>query len=146
MRPPVFTADQMMGGDMPDDEFAAWFVADIMKTDLPDYYTDLGPDTCADFTITARRYARHFGITRPDLQAQFAYLMWTVGPNFWSFGAFNRILTATWPREEDKIEALFNVPAADAEEAILGADDTYWYPQFIYNNILGIPFEGDADE
>jgi hypothetical protein len=145
MRPPRLTDDQMMGGGMSDDEFAAWFVADIMKDDLPDYYTDLGPDTCAEFTITARRYARHFGITRPDLQAQFAYLMWTVGPNFWSFGAFNRILTARWPREEDKIEALFNVSTEDAEEAILGADDTHWYPQFVENNILGVPFESDDD-
>ncbi len=143
MKPPRLSADQMMAGGMPDDEFAAWFVAEIMKDDLPDYYTDLGPDTCAEFIITARRYARHFGITRPDLQAQFAYLMWTVGPNFWSFKGFNRILTAKWPSEEDKIEALFNVSPDDAEEAILGADDTHWIPRMIPGNILGDRYEDD---
>jgi hypothetical protein len=143
MRPPRLTDDQMMGGGMSDDEFGAWFVAEIMKDDLPDYYTDLGPDTCATFTVNARKYASHFGITRPDLQAQFVYLMWTVGPNFWSFKGFNRILTATWPSEADKIEALFNVPSEDAEEAILGADDRHWYPEMVKNNILGIPFEAD---
>lgn len=143
MKPPRFTDDQMMGGGMSDDEFAAWFVAEIMKDDLPDYYTDLGAETCAEFTITARRYARHFGIHRPDLQGQFAYMMWTVGPNFWSFKGFNRILTAKWPSEEDKIEALFNVPSDDAEEAILGADDRHWIPRMIPGNILG---DHDEDE
>jgi hypothetical protein len=145
MKPPVFRDDQMMAGDMPDDEFAAWFVAEIMKDDLPDYFTDLGPDTCAAFTITARRYARHFGITRPDLQAQFAYLMWTVGPNFWSFKGFNRILTASWPHQEDKINALFNLPSAEAEEAILGADDRHWTPRMIPGNPLGDRYEDDDD-
>ncbi len=145
MKMPRLTDDQMMGGGMSDAEFAAWFVAEIMKDELPDYYTDLGPDTCEELTINARKYARHFGINRPDLQAQFAYLMWTVGPNFWSFKAFNRILTAKWPKEEDKIDALFNVSSDDAEEAILGADDEHWYPQFVENNVLGISFEGDTD-
>jgi hypothetical protein len=145
MKPPVFRDDQMMAGEMADDEFAAWFVAEIMKDELPDYYTDLGPDTCAEFTITARRYARHFGITRPDLQAQFAYLMWTVGPNFWSFKGFNRILAATWPNQEDKINALFNVPSAEAEEAILGADDRHWIPRMIPGNPLGDRYEDEDD-
>jgi hypothetical protein len=145
MKVPRLSEDQMMGGGMSDDAFAAWFVADIMKDDLPDYYMDLGTETCAEFTITARRYARHFGINRPDLQAQFAYLMWTVGPNFWSFKGFNRILTAKWPTEEDKVNALFNVPSADAEEAILGADDRHWIPRMIPGNILGDRYEDDAD-
>jgi hypothetical protein len=141
MKPPVMSTDQMMGGGMPDEEFAAWFVDDIMKADLPDYYTDLGPETCADFTVTARRYARHFGIVRPDLQAQFAYLAWTVGPNFWEFPGFNRILAARWPREEDKIDALFNISEDEAETAILGADDRYWVPAMIPGNILGDRYE-----
>lgn len=143
MKPPALSADQMMGGGMPDDEFAAWFVADIMKSELPDFYTDLGPYTCAEFTMTGRKYAVHFGILRPDLQAQFVFLMWAIGPNFWSFPGFSRILFAQWPRAEDKIEALFNVSDAEAEAAVLGADDDHWNPEFIKGNILGIPFEDE---
>lgn len=137
MKPPRMSTDQMMAGGMPDDEFAAWFVSGIMKEDLPDYYVDLGPGTCAEFTITARRYARHFGIHRPDLQAQFAFLMWSVGPNFWEFQPFSRILQAGWPTEEDKINALFAVSADDAEAAVLGANDDHWIPYLVPGNPLG---------
>ncbi|MGL5011552.1 MAG: hypothetical protein ACRC6I_16865 [Paracoccaceae bacterium] len=145
MKAPTLSTDQMMGGGMPDDAFAAWFVDEILRTEFADFYTDLGPETCAAFTITGRRYAAHFGIMRPDLQAQFVYLMWGIGPNFWSFPGFSRILAAKWPREEDKIDALFNVSDAEAEAAILGADDTFWTPEFIRNNILGVPFEEEVD-
>jgi hypothetical protein len=143
MKMPRLSTDQMMGGGMSDMAFATWFVDEIMKDDLPNYFTDLGPQTCVEFTITARRYAAHFGITRPDLQGQFAYLAWTVGPNFWTFAAFGRVLAAKWPTEEDKIDALFNVPEDDAAAAILGADDRYWVPSMTVNNPLGTR---DGDE
>jgi hypothetical protein len=142
MKPMMFSTDQMMGS-MSDDDFAAWFVDDIMKDEFPDFYTDLGPETCTTFTLTGRKYAEHFGIVRPDLQAQFVYLMWAIGPNFWTFPGFSRILFAQWPRAEDKVDALFNVADAEAEAAILGADDDYWTPEFMQGNILGIPFEGE---
>lgn len=142
----TLTTDQRMRPMMPDDAFADWFVDDFMADELSDYVEDLGRDACRRMTISGRRYAVHFGIARTDLQAQFLYLMWTVGPNFWQFGGFGRVLSARWPDQADKVDALFNVAPEDAEAAIQSCNMDYWYPELFRDNILGVAWLGDDSD
>ena len=120
-----------------DGPFLDWFVGEFMTEELRDFVDDLGPDTCRRLSLNGRRYAEHFGFYRDDLQAQFIFLMWTIGPDFWRFGGFARALEEKGLPPEDRIEALFAVPDDDAEVAIEYSDPDYWHPDLIEGNILG---------
>ena len=120
-----------------DRDFAAWFVEEILKPEFPDFHTDLGPRQCIEQTGYGLLYARHFGIERRDLQAQYLFLMWGVGPNFHTHPAFARILAMEEP-EAEKIDRLFQVSDADGGAAAAAADDLHWFPWMVDGNVLGM--------
>lgn len=132
---------QLDSVQIPDRQFVDWYVEEIMKDELRHFYVDLGPDTCRTFTLNGRRYAEHFGFSEARLQAQFLTLMWELGPNFHTVGAFRTVLEDDRLDQEQKIEALYSVSDAAGEQAIEQADDEHWYPELIEGNILGVPFE-----
>ena len=141
---PKFTLKQMMSGDMDDAEFAAWFCFDIMRPHLPDQWIDLGPDVCKTFATNGRKYCFHFGIQRPDLQAQYIYLMWVLAPNMHEVPAISAILNSSMA-EDEKIETLFDVHDSVAEQALANSDMTHWYPEEVPGNVLGIEVEDLSD-
>ena len=143
---PVFTKKQMMGPPMSPHEFAAWYVAEIMVTEFPHFIRDLGKKACEAQTRNGLYYAEHFGITRPDLQGQFMTIMWAVGPNFFETKAFGDILNAPHLDEDAKIDALYGVPAAAGGRAVENANDLYWFPWLIENNILGLEDDPEWDD
>ena len=136
------TSDQMMA-PMPPHDVAAWFVAEIMPTEFADFLRDLGPVQCKDQSRNGLYYAEHFGIRRPDLQGQFLTLMWALGPNFFEASDFGAILTDPKLDEARKVDLLYEVSDEAGGQAMLSADDTYWFPWLIEKNILG--FEEDPE-
>lgn len=133
-----FTKKHMMGPPMPPRDFARWYVDDIMRSEFPHFVRDLGVTSCEEKTRTGLRYAVHFGITRPDLQGQFMTIMWALGPNFFETAEFYRVLTAANLDEDAKVDALYQVSDQAGGYARQRADDRYWFPWLIKDNILGL--------
>lgn len=133
-----------MAGVMTDAAFAEWFCKDILQTNLPEFWIDLGPDVCKTFVTNGRKYCVHFGILRPDLQAQYVYLMWVLAPNMHEVPAIAAILTST-ANEEQKVDALFGLHDAVADEAVARADMIHWYPEEVPSNVLGIERDDLSD-
>ena len=131
---------------MPPEEFARWYVSDIMKTEFPHYIRDLGVEACERQTRMGTLYARHFGIKRPDFQGQFMTIMWALGPNFFEVEEFYRVLTDQHMSEEQKIDALYKVSDAAGGAARNRANDLYWFPWLIEGNILGLDDDPEWDE
>lgn len=140
------TTDQMMNSDMSDAQFVAWYVDEFMPEELADFYIDLGPETCKRFVANGRKYAAHFGITRPDLQGQFLTLMWELGPSFFEVREFRGWLDKKAMPQAEKVDALYNVSHASAEEALATANHEYWYPEMIRDNVLGVPFDDGSED
>ncbi|MBL3587614.1 hypothetical protein JMM61_20060 [Rhodovulum sulfidophilum] len=128
--------DQMQGPPMGETAFLDWFVGEFMVENLSGWIDDMGTQTCRLFSANGRRYAHHFGIRRDDLVAQFLYLMWAVGPNFWRFPGFAEVLARRDLSEAAKIDALFEVPDKLAARAITEANMDYWMPNLIENNVI----------
>ncbi|SFA52398.1 hypothetical protein SAMN04487972_109107 [Paracoccus halophilus] len=146
-----FTKEQMNSAPMPPREFAKWYVSEIMTTEFPHFVRDLYPHICEQQTRNGLLYARHFGIMRPDLQAQFMTIMWALGPNFFEVEEFGEILSDTSMTEDAKIDALYAVSDRAGGMAAQRANDLYWYPWRIKNNILGLKedpelFDDDDDD
>lgn len=140
-----FTRKQMMGPSMPPEDFARWYVNDIMKSEFLHFVRDLGVESCERKTRMGLLYARHFGIERPDLQGQFMTVMWALGPNFFETEAFSRVLTDATLNEEQKIDELYKVSNEAGGEAASRADDFYWFPWLIEDNILGLEDDPEFD-
>lgn len=137
------TTEQMQGPGMPRDEYVDWFVDEFMVENLNDWVEAMGRDACRRFTNNGVRYANYFGITRDDLVAQFLYLMWSVGPDFWRFPGFSDVLARRELTQEQRINALFEVPEDQAATAIENANLDYWHPGLIEGNVIG---REDPDE
>ena len=139
------TQKQMLSPPMSEDAFLTWFVGEFMADELPMWIEDLGTTTCRVFSANGRRYAHHFGIRRDDLVAQFLFLMWTVGPDFWRFPGFADVLQRRDLDETTRVDALFAVPDHLAEAAITGTNMDYWMPGLIEGNVISDPGIRDSD-
>lgn len=112
-----------------DTAFAEWFVEDIMKTWLPQYYFSVSDTGKREMVKNGRRYAIGFGLDDPQAQAHFVSLMWEIGPNFYVFPGFSDVLQRADIKNMEKIDLLFDgtVTEAQAVKAIMNPDDRYWY-------------------
>jgi hypothetical protein len=128
---PVFRSDQMMGGVIRDDDFAEWFVEDVMKQHIPDPYYAVSPEGLREMTINGRQYARQCGITDFPSQAHFLILMWKISANYWLQPGFREVAMNPTIAGPDKIDALYAVPKDQAVHAIMHPDDRYWYPEMV---------------
>ncbi|MGL4309555.1 MAG: hypothetical protein ACRCSU_03630 [Paracoccaceae bacterium] len=125
---PVLTTNQMMSGIARDEDFAEWFVEDVMKQHIPDPYYAVSPEGLREMTVNGRDYARKCGITDFPSQAHFVILMWKIGANFWLQPGFREVAMNTAMLGPDKIDRFYAVPKDQAVHAIMNCNDTYWYP------------------
>lgn len=102
-----FSTEQMQGPPIPRDEFVAWFVDEFTPWNIDNWVNELSADARKRFTANGVRYANYFGFTRNDLVAQFLYLMWTVGPDFWRFPGFAEVIAHRDWSQERRIDAFF---------------------------------------
>lgn len=131
------TTEQMQTPRMTREAYLDWFTGEFMVENLRGWLEDLGSETCRRFTANGIRYARHFHITRDDLVAQFLFMMWAVGPDFWRFPGFSDVLSRHDLPEASRIDALFKVPEGQAARAIEETNMDYWYPKLIEGNVIG---------
>lgn len=140
------TTEQLLSAPMGEKAFVDWYVEEFMRSELAQFYIDLGPRICATFTRTGRLYAKHFGLQRPDLQAQFITLMWVLAPNFWEDLEFRAILGNPALGEVEKVDGLYAASEEAAQRAMANTDSEAWYPELREDNILGVPYIGISDD
>lgn len=127
----VLSTDQMMGALARDDDFAEWFVEDVMKQHIPEPYFAVSPEGLREMTINGRQYARDCGITDFASQAHFVILMWKISANFWLQPGFREVAMNTSLAGPDKIAAFYAMPEDQAVHAIMHPDERYWYPEMV---------------
>ena len=128
--PPKFSKEQMQASLKDPDKFGDWYVSEIVSSEMPHYLEDLGPRLCKTFSLNGRLYAEHFGIRRPDNQAQFITLMWELAANFFMVEEFQKILTDDQLSEDAKIDAVYSATEAASEKAMSTDNQEYWYPDY----------------
>ncbi len=128
---PVFQTSQMLGPMAHDDEFAEWFVEDIMKRHIPDPYFAVSAEGLREMTVNGRVYARKCGIADTASQAHFLILMWKIGANFWLQPGFREVAMNPTIDGPTKITRFYEVPEDQAVHAIMHPDDRYWYPEMV---------------
>ena len=112
---------------MTDEAFADWFVDHWMEIELKDFKYRQDDAVLKGMTISARNYARHFGINDPESQVQFVHLCWELGPGFFLFPGFLDIAVDRNLSGPDKIEAFYNMPEDQAVDVMLGRNSSHWF-------------------
>ena len=125
------TSTQIYAPVESDADFADWYVTQFMPVHVTEMDAAVSAEGKHEMTIQGRRYAESFGITDVPSQYHFVTLMWKVGPNFFGFPVFNRILANTALSGPEKIDECYSVSGEDAADAIVGADDRWWYPDMV---------------
>ena len=126
---PVFSQNLMMSAVTRDEDFAEWFVEDVMKLHIPDPYFALSPEGLREMTMNGRQYARQCGITDYPSQAHFVILMWKIGPNFWVQPGFKEVAMNPTIAGPEKIDRFYALPKEQAVYAIMNPDDRMWFPK-----------------
>lgn len=115
----------------PDAKFAYWYVEEFMRHKLAEYYYAVSDEGKREMVLNGRRYAQSFGLRDSPSQAHFITLMWTIGPNFFLSPGFREITYNEGIDGPAKISAYYAVDRELAADAIMNADDRYWYPEMI---------------
>lgn len=124
--------EQIYGLLKEDEAFARWYMWEFMPRHLPEYhFSAIHKDSKQEMILQGRAYARRFHLEEAPSHIHFITLMFKIGPNFFEFPGFHDALTSRRVHESDVIDALYRVSTADAERAIKGADDRYWWPAMI---------------
>lgn len=114
-----------------DKAFAEWYVTEFMPDHVPELAHTLSEEGKREMVIQGRRYAERFGVRDVPSQYHFVTLMWKVGPNFFEFPGFRETLSKQDLTGPEKIARLYETPPEQAAEAIMHADDRYWYPYML---------------
>jgi hypothetical protein len=81
--------------------------------------------------LQGKKYAAMFGLVTFPSIVHFVTMMFNVGPNFFIFPGFREALTARAASESEVIDRMYAVSFEDAQRAMQGADDRYWWPETI---------------
>lgn len=141
-----FDPQQMNAMLREDDDFVDYFTKEVMPKHLPSFANMAASPQAAEMTRWGRRYAEHFGFSDPIYQVHFVVLMWRIGPDFFLFEPYRTILEDRDQSEEQRMERCNLEPTMAQEgQAIARSKNDYWFPQYMRNNILGVPYD-DVEE
>lgn len=120
--------------EMMDDDAALthWYLNVFMPEHLPTfYYSPIHEESRREMVLQGKKYAATFGLHKFPSIVHFVTMMFNIGPNFFLFPGFREALTSRASSEEELIDRMYAVSHYDAERAIRGADDRYWWPETI---------------
>jgi hypothetical protein len=129
---PLRLSTELMYATLSEDKpFAEWYVTQFMPAHVPEFAYAISEEGKREMVLQGRRYAERFGIRDVPSQYHFITLMWKVGPNFFEFPGFRETLIDPTLTGPEKINRLYETPGEQAVEAIMRADDRYWYPYML---------------
>lgn len=125
------STEQMCATMSEDNPFVEWYVTQFMPAHVAEFAYAISEEGKREMVLQGRRYAARFGIRDVPSQYHFITLMWKVGPNFFEFPGFREPLMDPKLTGPEKINLLYETPDEQAVEAIIRADDRYWYPYML---------------
>lgn len=141
-----FDPQQMNAMLRENDDFVHYFLNEIIPKHLPNHADIALSPAAIEMTRWGRRYAEHFGFSDPIYQVHFVVLMWRIGPDFFLFEPYKTILADRSQSEEQRMERCNLEPTMKQEgDAIARSNTAYWFPQYMKNNILRVPYD-DIEE
>jgi hypothetical protein len=96
---------------------------------LPEFHESFNCVDLSEMVRHGRKWALRYGFNDPESQVHFVTLMWKIGPNFYHFTGFREIANAMDQPGPVRIERFYQVSDEKGAEAVLGADDRYWFPE-----------------
>jgi hypothetical protein len=109
-----------------EDDFANWFVEEFMPDFLTDFYDTIDYATLIKRARYGRKMAISSGFKDPVSHTHFVYLMWEIGPDFFTFPGFKDIMADTAKPEKQRIDALYQVPDELDKAAMFGSNWKMW--------------------
>lgn len=109
--------------------FVDWYVNNFMHEYLPEFHEEFSSADLTQMVRHGRMEALRYGFNDPGSQVHFVTLMWKIGPNFHHFPGFREIVNATDQPASLRIEHFYQVSDEEGADAVLGADDRYWFPE-----------------
>ncbi|PPD18745.1 MAG: hypothetical protein CTY18_10725 [Methylomonas sp.] len=106
--------------------FTNWFVDDFMPEFLDDFHQSLPRSRLIQRACYGRNLALRFGFKDPVSHTHFVYLMWEIGPDFFTFPGFKDIAEESSKPEQQRIDAFYQVPAELDKAAMFGSDWHRW--------------------
>lgn len=139
---PITFDDQQMHANLADDhDFLEWYVETFVREQMPWTYDLMGAASLKEMCLWGRRYAEHFGIHHPPNQGMFIAAMLDYGPDFFMFEPMASVARDDTLDEEIKVDRLFNLADRHRSEFSEKSDQSFWHPQYVENNILGVPYD-----
>lgn len=112
-------------------DFIQWYIDDYLPENLPDISQAFPPKDLKIMIKNGRKEALKQGFTDPASQVHFVTLMWQLGPNFHHFSGFKEIINADQASEAERIDQLYQVNAAQWDNARQNSNDHYWHQEAI---------------
>lgn len=106
--------------------FVNWFIDHFMPEFLDDFHTRISRDILVQCVRFGRNKAISFGFKDPVSHTHFVYLMWEIGPDFFTFPGFKEIVEYNNGPESQRIDALYQVPDKQDKAAMFGSDWNLW--------------------
>lgn len=106
--------------------FANWFVDDFMPEFLESFYDTLDRQLLIKRARYGRNQALSFGFKDPVSYTHFVYLMWEIGPDFFTFPGFKEIAEDYSKTEQQRIDAFYQVPDELDKAAMFGTRWQHW--------------------
>jgi len=115
-----------------DESLVHWYLNVFMPEHLPTYYySSIREESRREMVLQGKKYAAMFGLDTFPSIVHFVTTMFNIGPNFFLFPGFREALTARASSESEVIDRIYSVSVEDAQRAMQGADDRYWWPETI---------------
>lgn len=124
--------DQMSVGISDEKAFIDWYVNEFMPDHLPEFHESFSSEDLGRMVRRGRNEAIKYGFDDPPSQAHFVTLMWKLGPNFHHFPGFREIAEDRGQPGPERIGRFYQVSDEEGGEAVLGADDRYWFPETFF--------------
>jgi hypothetical protein len=116
--------------------FVDWYVNDFMPEHLAEFHESFSNEDLYRMVRNGRKEAIAYGFDDPSSQVHFVTLMWKIGANFHHFPGFKEIASTTEQSGQKRIERFYNEVTDDqGAEAVLGANDRYWFPETLNRGV-----------
>ncbi|MFA5983579.1 MAG: hypothetical protein WC782_06155 [Methylococcaceae bacterium] len=106
--------------------FVNWFVDTFMPGFLDEFHDTIARDILIKRTRYGRNKALSFGFKDPISHTHFVWLMWEIGPDFFTFPGFKEIVEDTTKPEMQRIDAFYQVPDKLDKAAMFGSHWQVW--------------------
>jgi hypothetical protein len=123
----ILRPDQLTLTIADEQPFINWFVDIFMPEFLDDFYTTIDREILIQRIRFARNKALSFGFNDPICTTHFVWLMWEIGPDFYTFSGYKEIAEATWQNQTERIDCFYHgVTDEQDKAAMFGTDISAW--------------------